>query len=84
MSGTHVVGEEGGPELPRRKPLVHYVELIACELGKSALLVPADHPSELVSNTGPIMTSPVVAGPDGSGAFETLNTRYARAPGARR
>lgn len=68
----------------RRKPLVHYMEIITCELGKRALVVPADHPSEWVSNTQPVVTSEVVNGLDALGSFETMNTRYVRAPGMSR
>lgn len=72
----------GGASQP--KPLVHYMELLACELGKSAHLVPADHPSKLVSNTQMVLTSVVVVGPDALGSFETMNTRYVRAPSMKR
>lgn len=40
-----------------------------------ALVTPIDHPSDLVSNTGPVLTSPVIR--IGTwGEFETLNTIY--------
>ena len=64
----------------RVKPLVHYRELVYCMLGRSALVVPVDHPSGLVSNRGHIMTSTVMVEMDGEGRFETLNTRYEPAP----
>ena len=60
----------------RPKPLVHYVRLIHCKLGKSALLIPVDHFSTLVSNQGPVVTSPVQVELGEDGSFETLNTRY--------
>jgi hypothetical protein len=74
----------GEPEEPantaKAKPLVHYKQLVLCKMGSGALVVPVDHPSELVSNRGPIYTSPVVDGPDVEGRFETANTRYAPLP----
>lgn len=74
-------GQSREPEISAKaKPLVHYKQLVLCKLGSGALVVPVDHPSELVSNRGPIYTSPVVDGPDGEGRFETANTRYAPLP----
>jgi hypothetical protein len=72
---------EPEPKAPARvKPLVHYRELVFCHLGRSALVVPVDHPSGLVSNRGHTMTSAVTVDLDESGCFETLNTRYEPAP----
>lgn len=68
------------PEAPRIKPLVHYRELVYCMLGRSALVVPVDHPSGMVSNRRHIITSTVMVDMDGEGRFETLNTRYEPAP----
>lgn len=62
------------------KALVHYKELVMCMLGRSALVVPCDHPSSAVSNTGLIATSQVIVELDQDGCFETLNTRYAPIP----
>ena len=62
------------------KKLVHYRELVFCILGRSAMLVPCDHPSNLVSNTKMIITSQVLSEPDAQGRFETLNTVYTPRP----
>lgn len=75
-TSTSLTDEKSRPQ----KPLVHYRELVVCTLGSSALLIPADHPSELVSNTKTIVTSAVVRGLDTEGSFETMNTRYEPAP----
>lgn len=64
----------------RVKPLVHYRELVFCMLGRSAVVVPVDHPSARVSNRRHIVTSTVMVEIDGEGAFETLNTRYEPTP----
>ena len=67
-------------EQAQAKKLVHYRELVFCVLGRSAMLMPCDHHSALVSNTKLIFTSQVVAGPDEEGRFETMNTVYAPKP----
>jgi len=60
------------------KPTVHYtptsVDII--KVGHSAFVVPVDHPSDLVSNTTFVKTSPVVKLTDTG--FETQNTIYQR------
>lgn len=58
------------------KPVVNYKDLHFCAVGASALVVPVNHPSELVSNTGPVRTSTVQSYDADTGVFETLNTRY--------
>lgn len=73
-------GEPKGDEGAAPKKLVHYKQLVMCMLGRSALVVPCDHPSSTVSNTGLITTSQVMVGLDADGCFETLNTRYAPIP----
>lgn len=71
---------DGEKKQEAKKRLVHYRELVMCKLGSSALVLPLDHPSDLVSNEKLIMTSQVVSGPDDAGCFETLNTRYEPLP----
>ena len=63
----------------REKPVVRFSEIVFCEMGRPALVLPMDHPSPFVSNTKHIVTSPVVAMLQ-DGSFETLNTRYLRSP----
>lgn len=58
------------------KPVVNYKDLYFCAVGASALVVPENHPSELVSNTGAVLTSTVQSFDADTGVFETLNTRY--------
>lgn len=74
--------QKGGGEKMQepKKRLVHYRELVMCKLGSSAMVLPVDHPSDLVSNEKLIVTSQVVNGPDEAGCFETLNTRYEPLP----
>lgn len=64
------------------KPTVRFKDLIYLSLGQPAMITPIDHPSPLVSNTGPVLTSNVVKiNQDGvhdesSPSFETENTLY--------
>lgn len=57
------------------KPQVFYLDCgFLIKVGYVTVVQPTNHPSELVSNTKPVVTSRVVAlHPDG---FETLNTIY--------
>lgn len=57
------------------KPHVKFKEcLTQVRIGWPVVCIPIDHPSELVSNTKSVITSPVVKiNHDG---FETLNTVY--------
>lgn len=58
------------------KPIVHChkVKGFDIRLGCSAIVKPIDHPSRLVSNQKPVITSKVIAlSIDG---FETENTMY--------
>ena len=41
-----------------------------------AIVAPIDHTSDLVSNSGPAMTTPVINYDKSTGRFETLNTIY--------
>jgi len=65
------------------KPVVHFKEIGASiAIGSRAFVIPIDHPSDLVSNTTWVLTTPVQSFvSDGKGivSFETLNTRYVRA-----
>jgi len=45
-------------------------------VGSGAIVVPIDHPSDLVSNTKPVMTSKVISYDKKTGVFETLNSVY--------
>lgn len=45
-------------------------------IGSPAFLFPIDHPSPLVTNTGPVRTSYVVAYDKETGTLETENTIY--------
>ena len=61
------------------KPTVHYHKHTLDEfprVGEFAFLQPADHPSELVSNTKIAKTSRVVQCNWTRGEFETENTIY--------
>lgn len=66
------------------KPVVNYKELIFCYVGGHALVQPENHPSVLVSNKKPALTSVVVAFDEKSGEFETRNTLYRPLPNAKR
>jgi hypothetical protein len=61
------------------KPIVHYRDVVTpvC-VGHSAVVWPVDHPSDLVSNVGPVRTSPAVCVTEGlrGPLFETRNTYY--------
>lgn len=60
------------------KPVVRYKRLppgTVLHEGQGAVIEPIDHPSELVSNTKPVLTSRVVK-LHFAGAFETMNTMY--------
>ena len=58
------------------KPIVQYLpsNFNFIQKGKRAMVIPVDHPGELVSNTQMVITSPVIE--VGSNHFETENTRY--------
>jgi hypothetical protein len=58
------------------KPIVSYTELYFCEEGSSAIVKPVDHPSPLVTNRKPVLTSPVIQYDRTTGEFETFNTIY--------
>lgn len=60
------------------KPIVHYRELHA-ELRKGcwATITPLDHPNGFVTNTKPVVTSPIVR-IGKFGEFETRNSIYRR------
>ena len=61
------------------KPIVHYKDVITpVAVGRSAVVWPINHPSPLVTNSGPVLTSPVVTVTAGSRGplFETANTYY--------
>ncbi|MBC8737101.1 hypothetical protein F6X40_09800 [Paraburkholderia sp. UCT31] len=58
------------------KPVVNYVSLLHCKVGQSAVVLPVDHQSPLVSNTKYVRTSVVLAYDTVTGEFETCNTRY--------
>ena len=61
---------------PNVKPIVHYSALLYPPMiGQSAVVVPTDHQSPLVSNTKPATTSKVVK-IHGVNEFETVNTIY--------
>jgi hypothetical protein len=61
-----------------KKPIVHYKPSIAdyIVLNESALVLPTDHWSFLVTNTCMIHTSKVVHYDKATGVFETMNTIY--------
>lgn len=62
------------------KPVVHYSAIHSDVIvGYNAMVTPSDHPSQLVTNTGPALTSPVTAIME-DGGFETLNTIYRPVP----
>jgi hypothetical protein len=62
------------------KPTVLYSKLIFCEAGQPALVCPVNHPdTERVSNEKITRTSLVQQYDEGTGSFETENTRYVRA-----
>jgi hypothetical protein len=62
------------------KPIVHFSGLHSdVVVGRSAIITPCDHPSHLVTNTGPALTSLVTAISD-DGEFETRNTIYRPIP----
>lgn len=60
------------------KPVVRYRSkpMEKLVVGWPAYVYPIDHPSDLVSNTKLIRTSPVVSIGPRLGEFETENTRY--------
>lgn len=59
------------------KPIVHYKLPIPeyLKVGSRVVVEPIDHPGSYVSNTKPVITSPVVA-IQGHGVFVTENTIY--------
>jgi len=58
------------------KPTVQYINLqFPPKIGINTILQPIDHPSYLVTNTNPVVTSNVVKIEE-NGVFETENTRY--------
>ena len=65
------------------KPTVHFSALYGgIAIGRRVMVCPLDHPSDLVSNTHPVITTYVQSFiSDGKGvvSFETLNTKYVRA-----
>lgn len=64
------------------KPVVHFNDVMHCQVGKHALVHPTDHPSHFVSNDGWAYTSMVLnVTEDEHGfveSFETQNTKYIR------
>lgn len=60
------------------KQRVRYIDLGYCVIGQSAVVLPLDHPSDLVSNRTWAQTSPVVSIIDQANGkvFETRNTVY--------
>ena len=61
------------------KPVVHYhsyKDHTRPEIGWITVLIPTDHPSPRVSNTGPVWTSKVIDFDIGTGRIETENTIY--------
>lgn len=59
-----------------RKKVVRYSELYSCEVGRSALLFPANHPGPYVSNHTAVLTSVVERYDPQTGEIETANTIY--------
>ena len=58
------------------KPVVRYkIAYGKISVGTPAIVFPIDHPSELVSNTNPALTSTVIRVGE-NGEFETKNTIY--------
>lgn len=58
------------------KPIVQYRKAQHVQVGRGCLILPMDHPGDLVSNTTWAITSPVVKHDPVSGIIETLNTIY--------
>ena len=58
------------------KQVVHYIDLIRCEVGLRATLIPVDHPSNLVVNGERSITSMVLSYDRETGIIETMNTIY--------
>ena len=59
-----------------KKPIVQYRKAQHIEVGRGCLILPMDHPGELVSNTTWAITTPVVRYDPVSGIIETHNTIY--------
>ena len=66
----------------KEKPIVFYCPnpFYRIQTGLSALVVPTNHYSELVSNEKHVLTSKVIRHEPETGEFETLNTIYKRVP----
>lgn len=60
-----------------QKPVVNYMDVKYLRIGEACLILPANHPSELVSNAPKwAVTSLVVNYDPASGEIETENTVY--------
>jgi hypothetical protein len=63
------------------KPVVYYREIHTPIVeGCGCIVTPINHPSDLVSNTRPALTSKVLVAVREDGGFETMNTIYCPAP----
>ncbi len=61
------------------KKVVTYSQLVYCEKGGQALVIPTNHPDcRNVANERPARTSEVLRYDEATGEFETLNTIYRR------
>lgn len=59
-----------------KKPIVHYKGDALVRIGHGTWILPIDHPSALVENETPNLTSKVIYIDKRTGDFETMNTRY--------
>ena len=69
--------EAGKPPVTEAKPVVHFHPLfggLPLEEGRTARVVPVDHPAAYLN--GEIVTTSYIVAVNPDGSFETRNTRY--------